>query len=116
MTLGSDQVIKFDHIIENYGSAYNSLNGVFTSPVNGIYLFAVTVMTGNQNYVHVTIVKNGSPIAYIFGPPHDGMTGSQVVFVHLQAGDRVLVKHQSGYGPQTIHKQYTSFFWMFDKQ
>ena len=107
--LGSNQVIKYDRVIENYGNAYSSFSGMFSAPVSGVYSFAATVMTFGEHYMHAEIVKNGYTLAYLFGPPHDGYSNSQVVYTHLNNGDRVWVKHPSGVGSQQIHKTYSSF-------
>jgi hypothetical protein len=107
-----NQVIKFDRVLTNIGSAYNSHDGVFRAPVSGAYEFAVTVMAPPDHAVHVDIIKDGGEVlCYAYGAPSDHDSGTCVVMVQLIEGNDVWVRHDMmpTSANEAIYHSYSSF-------
>lgn len=111
IALGQHQTVEFDHVITNEGNAFDARHGHFTAPVNGIYIFSVTIMkTGSGGYLHVQIVKNGVEIGRAYSDEGGYNTGSTTVFTKLNTGDMIWVRHNPIYGSETIHGDHYSSF------
>ncbi|XP_048780954.2 uncharacterized protein LOC125683636 [Ostrea edulis] len=96
----------FPHVITNIGGGYNSRNGVFTAPTSGTYVFFTTIVSWDDGAISTDIVLNGNsqvrthasstgfqqPTFYVYE------TGTNLVCLHLQVGDRVWVRRYSGKG------------------
>ena len=60
--LGIDQTIIFNRVLFNDGNAFNSRSGIFTCPVNGVYMFFFAVGSGyggSQHQIVAKLVTNG---------------------------------------------------------
>lgn len=88
----------------NRGSVYNTSNGRFTAPVNGLYQFfaSVRIETGiaNASYHRLTFLHNGSQIQWSLSRLNFHLNGyyshaSNDQVVSMSAGDYVEVKFQS---------------------
>lgn len=88
LSLGSGQIIVFERAITNIGQAYSSHTGVFTAPVDGIYQFTATLLTGNDKEIWCNVMLNGRNVANInergTGDRHG--SGSQLVILQLKEG------------------------------
>lgn len=65
MANGAWTTVVFDTVNGNVGSNYNTSNGAFTAPVNGIYYFEAHLYgykgtTSPDSYTHPTFIINGS--------------------------------------------------------
>ena len=49
--LGIDQTVVFNHVLFNDGGAYNAQTGIFSCPVDGVYLFFFEVGAWHQQIV-----------------------------------------------------------------
>ena len=97
--LSTGQIIKFEHVKQNYGNAYDPQTGIFTSPKSALYFFTFTILTFPGQHVETKLVVNGSPVAYSFsqGPyPDIHNSGSKSVVVPLHPGDRVWLEFYFG--------------------
>ena len=56
--LGIDQALIFNRVLFNDGGAYNNASGIFTCPVNGVYLFFFEVGSGSQRQIVAKLVAN----------------------------------------------------------
>ncbi|XP_052279401.1 complement C1q tumor necrosis factor-related protein 2-like isoform X2 [Dreissena polymorpha] len=93
------QIVVFDKVITNIDSTgsiggYHASTGVFTAPVDSLYVFYATLMAHNNHASHYLIVHENQSVATILvdGSNHwfDSASGSVVVV--LSRGDTVSVK------------------------
>ncbi|XP_052760337.1 caprin-2-like [Mya arenaria] len=91
-------IIKFDQIINNYGSHYNSNTGKFTVPVSGMYLFIFYIAShseGTTNQAHVGLyvdktLKTAAISDSTNGDNNDN--GGNSVIVQLDREQEVYIK------------------------
>ncbi|KAL4228536.1 Complement C1q-like protein 4 [Mactra antiquata] len=89
-----NQTVVFDKVMLNMGNGYIATHGLFVSPIDGVYIFSVSIMgISTHDSTMVFIMKNGQEIASAIadgrGAPHD--QGSTTIAVHLVTGDKVWV-------------------------
>lgn len=91
-------------MITNTNEAYDARHGSFRAPVSGTYKFSFSVLQGTgRMYIAVELVRNGSPIGRVrTGDYGYYAVGTNIVNVHLDAGDDVWVQHQDNLGSGTI--------------
>lgn len=97
--LSTHSTLKFDDIITNIGNGYNPQTGIFTAPVGGVYGFFLTLMSVNQHPpTFLSINKHGVVLDEVFaeGSLDNYDQGSTQVTTHLQAGEQVWVRQESG--------------------
>lgn len=99
-TSRSGQTIVFPHILSNVGGGYNNQDGVFTAPVDGVYVFFCKItQSRNDNDFYYQFILNGSvkTITLIYGRSDDPYrTSSSLIALQLSRGDRVWIKMQVG--------------------
>ncbi|XP_063411569.1 caprin-2-like [Mytilus trossulus] len=92
---GQNHILVFDDVKTNVGLAFNKHNGMFTAPVNGVYVFIWTVVCGRHNFNFSQLVINSNPFGAIL-TDSDGVddihtvTGS--VVAELTQGDVVYIR------------------------
>ncbi|XP_062595696.1 uncharacterized protein LOC134257063 [Saccostrea cucullata] len=98
----SSGTLVFDRIVYNIGGGYDSSTGVFTSPVDGHFVFFVNVQ-GSSYDVKTYLVLNGSAkvttLVYYISERYEA--GPNLAVLRLIKGDRVWVKHYTGTGYYT---------------
>ena len=96
--------LVFPVVITNVNNGYNPIDGVFTAPREGVYVFFVNVQGYSTQNIYVDIVLNGATkvrtMAYSGGSDYHE-AGPNLAVLSLQTGDRVWVKHYSGTGYKT---------------
>ena len=97
----------FDYTVTNSGNGYNKNNGLFVTPVKGVYVFFVTVVAIQENAVESQIVRNGNNIGNIFSAGSYG-TGSNMAVTNLDLGDAVWVRNPDGV-KGTVDGVFTQF-------
>ena len=82
----------------NVSNDYDSKDGQFTAPVDGLYMIYAKICRQQSFSVHIEIVRNGVQLAVIYGDDYD--LGSQTIMVQLNENDKVWVRHffDSGFG------------------
>ncbi|XP_052792312.1 uncharacterized protein LOC128226466 [Mya arenaria] len=70
-------VIKCDKTLLNDGNAYNPITGVFTVPVDGVYL--LTFHIDSYTETHVTLVVDGGNTADSVSEPHVYRNGFEIM-------------------------------------
>ena len=105
----------YREVITHLGGGYNPGNGVFTAPVSGTYVFFTTVVSWDNHSINTDIVLNGNSQVRTFAEsrgfstPNQKVyqTGTNLVVLQLQVGDRVWVRRSAGRGfivhPTPIH-------------
>ncbi|XP_062578990.1 complement C1q-like protein 2 [Saccostrea cucullata] len=95
-------ILVYNKVINNVGGGYNPSNGIFTAPVEGDYVFYVTIQSYSNNVIYIDIVLNGSSkvraVAYSYSSNEYYDVGTNLVTLPLQKGDTVWVKYHSGTG------------------
>ena len=96
--LGINQTIIFNTNLFNDGGAYNNASGIYTCPVNGVYLFFFAVSSTFQHQIVAKLVVNGvnqvDAIADVEnGPQYQEGHGSNMVILRLAAGTQVWVEN-----------------------
>lgn len=89
-----NQNIVFDQASTNVGKAYNPQQGLFTAPVDGLYVFFATVTGKHRDdntdyYAHFDV--NGRTYAKFVTFPNE--QSSQMIVVQLSLGDNVSIKN-----------------------
>ncbi|XP_062605925.1 uncharacterized protein LOC134267726 [Saccostrea cucullata] len=91
----------FPKVITNVGGGYNPRDGVFTAPINGSYVFYTAIVSWDNGNIATYIVLNGKSQVRTFADSRGFQTkyqeyvyqtGTNLVCVNLQSGDRVLVR------------------------
>jgi len=97
--LNDNEMIRFDQVLTNLGSAYDNKIGMFQCPTPGYYVFFVAFLIYPQKRLEAEIVKNGNLIQRVYADTQDigHGPGSNMVIVQLQQGDRVWVKVHDKY-------------------
>ena len=96
-----DQVIVFDRAVTNVDSTnslggYSATTGVFTAPVDGMYVFHCTIMAHETHVFHAVIYKNTTALADIrLGGGIWYITASNSAIVAMRKGEQVMVRHKS---------------------
>nr|XP_034334716.1 kinectin [Crassostrea gigas] len=107
--------LVFPTVIYNEGTGYNSSTGIFTAPTAGTYVFYVSVQSAWHKYIYLNIVMNGSIKVRALAWYDSGssvrilQTGTNLVILHLQAGDRVWVRRGGGTGYYSDSSHVTTF-------
>lgn len=90
----NNSVIIFNSVRHNIGSHYDNTTGVFTVPVDGIYLINFSLISGNTSLVEGEIQVNGNRI--LNGRNYSGASGTQNAIsgsavLQLSANDAVRI-------------------------
>ena len=97
-------------VISNVGNGYNKSAGVFTAPFPGTYVFYVSANEYSAQGLGLDIVLNNVPKARLLASNSaSNQTGTNVVVLVLQKGDKVWVNHFHGKGFWTQTVSLTTF-------
>lgn len=92
--------LTFNNVLTNIGNNYNSITGLFTAPVKGVYYFRFTIcgLQINQS-TGASLYKNGQKIVsvgqWLFHNQHRYASNGAVL--QLEVGDVVCMKLLPGY-------------------
>ena len=92
--------LVFPKVITNVGNGYNPIDGVFTAPLAGLYVFFVNVK-GYTETIFAEIALNGAPKVMTMSHNNNGQSreaGPNLAVLYLQTGDRVWIQHAAGSG------------------
>ncbi|XP_062598741.1 complement C1q-like protein 2 [Saccostrea cucullata] len=116
----SGSKLVFPKIIFNTGGGYNPTTGMFTAPVDGHYVFFVSVQSYGTSYIKMEIVLNGeSKVKTMAHDTNDKdyyETGVNLVVLRLNQGDKVWVKHYLGTGYYSNPIPITTFSGFLNNQ
>ncbi|XP_052072522.1 heavy metal-binding protein HIP-like [Mytilus californianus] len=92
--LSPKAVVVVDQIVLNIGKAYNTLNGLFTCPEDGVYSFTWAAMTSPNSSFESDFVVNGKIVAGNLASSHNDneyQPTTKTVVVQLKKGDKANV-------------------------
>ncbi|XP_052814708.1 complement C1q tumor necrosis factor-related protein 3-like [Mya arenaria] len=104
-TVGPHQHIVFDNVITNVGGGYNALQGHFTAPIRGVYVFHVVITDTPTHAASVQLLHNGKWIGHVLADDVGNayQTSSTVASVQLEKGDQVWVQNEYAFsGTESI--------------
>ena len=111
ISLGSNEVIKYDNVITNVGKAYTPSTGIFLVPVSGIYTVSVSMMGHPTNGIHLQLEQNGSELVRLFtGGAGSYELASHTINIELTRGDRVWVQRMKQTTEQKLHGSHYNVF------
>jgi len=101
INIGQNAAIRFTSVVTNIGNGYSTLNGHFTAPYSGVYMFFFSMRANWENsqssWIHVGIYKNQDLLALANGDIHySGQKGVALVITHLNVGDAVYCRRYEG--------------------
>ena len=86
------EIMKFPNIITNIGSAYDNAMSSFFCPVNGLYVFAVSLYTNEGQRSEALIAKDGLVVTSAFAEYNEDSMATNMVFLECGQGDRVEIR------------------------
>lgn len=105
------QTIIFNKAFLNDGNAYDVTTGVFTVPMDGVYLFSYFVAEINNDQIVLRLVVNGGnrvdAVAEGVQQGHNDQ-GGNLVILKLHAGDTVFVQ---AYDTSNVHIDGAASYW-----
>ena len=114
--LASEAVLPYNSVYTNIGGYFDENTKAFFCPVDGVYLFAVSIQTSSQDDQAAVSIYVNSNIQrfYIHANSRNGEdndAASMVVTLHLQAGDRVYIatRLDSFFAADYVRNVFTGF-------
>ncbi|XP_069136249.1 putative leucine-rich repeat-containing protein DDB_G0290503 [Argopecten irradians] len=105
-------VIQYDDVVTNIGGAYNPISGVFTCSVKGAYVFGWTALV-SEEYLCTELMINDKIVGTAFsggkGISDASVSGSSVIVVKLEVGDRVWIRINELFPSVDILSRATQF-------
>lgn len=114
-TLLTNQTIVFTNLILNIGDAYNSSTGIFTAPVNGLYMFSVQMCTQYRSRSQFRVFAGPKVIQSILDDSNHSIYSRGVsntagnVAQSLTAGEEVWI--QNAGSPYSELSRYSNDCW-----
>ena len=110
-------MIIFDKITTNQGGAYDGRSGTFTAPVNGVYVFSLTIgLLGYSSYTYqgtFQLMVNGDVQLSLYLDTHSQSgsvsSASGTAVLTLDYGDTVLVVSKETNNYIVGHPEYSYF-------
>ena len=94
--LGAHQIIAFNQTVTNIGNAYNPHHGAFVAPVDGTYVFHVTLMgtlhDSSTHYYTAYIDVDDVGYSRFYIVPYD--QSSHMFVIDLKSGSEVSVRNE----------------------
>ena len=86
-------MLKYNHVVMNWGGAYKPTTGIFTAPSDGLYSISCTLLSYPSNSVHLEIVKNGRKISMVYSGANTYPQSAQTLNLILNKGDRIWIQN-----------------------
>ena len=107
------EIITFSTVILNIGNGYDESTGVFTAPLDGIYIFSVQVATHSGQYGRFQLVVDDRSNVILsishYNPDVSFSSTSGTVAQRLTAGQRVWVQSQTISGTTQTLDQHPDY-------
>ena len=111
INLPHNHKVTFDKVLLNEGGAYDPKSGTFTCREPGIYVFDWTILTPAGKNFHTYLMVEGVVRGNIHLEATSTKTrsGSKMVVVKLEPGNKVWVEPHHTYVGQYAHGSWSSF-------
>ncbi|XP_055999788.1 hibernation-associated plasma protein HP-27-like isoform X4 [Ostrea edulis] len=109
-TVGAYAVVKYDHVLTNWGGAYQPTTGVFTAPYNGLYSISCSLMSYPSNSVHLGIMKNGIKLSVVFSAAKTYPQSSQTLQLLLNKGDKIWMRNNNNVAAKMLDGKVYNVF------
>lgn len=107
--IGYNQIVTYDHIVTNEGSAYDALTGMFEATSSGLYQFIATMWSNNGYNIDFEIMLNGAEVCAGRTTTTNQSMGVCSAILQVPAGGRVFVRHKSNTGNYAKGDNYAVF-------
>lgn len=101
---GKVHTLIFDVIKTNIKDAYNVFSGIFTVPIDGLYVFTCSIaMDGRNQYASYEIMKNSAIEGTFFvdaGSDEGYIYSSLTIVIQAHTSDVIFVRIGNSYSPQ----------------
>ncbi|XP_052775928.1 complement C1q tumor necrosis factor-related protein 3-like [Mya arenaria] len=115
--IGNQQVVIFDHVITNIDSTnsvggYDHTTGIFTAPLDGLYEFSMTLLSGfDDTNTHYAFHQGNTPLTSIYidgntGGQHTWAIGSATAVVSMTKGETMSIRHTNPTNPHALEGAY----------
>ena len=111
-TINTGSIITFSKVITNIGSAYDPSNSHFTCPVKGMYVFMITMFSGDGHlatYAELSVDGKTHPTARAHGTDGIYDQGTQSVVIECNIGQKVYVQAQHAMEVYDSGADFSSF-------
>ncbi|XP_078317585.1 complement C1q-like protein 3 [Crassostrea virginica] len=100
----------FNQVISNVGDGYNPKTGIFTAPMDGMYVFYVAAVEYQKQFLKLDILINNVLKVRLMGYSSASyQTGTNMVAEYLRRGDVVSVVRNLGTGYHSESIPMTTF-------
>ena len=103
-------IVQFDTVVTNIGGFYSGDLGVFICPIDGIYLFPISLYTDNAREMGAKIVRDGSKIHISWSDGVDNIQSAVVAVTECLATQTVWVEC-TGDGKELIGRRNGHYFY-----
>jgi hypothetical protein len=107
--VGTNQPIVFDLEKVDTTNSYEPRDGIFTAPVNGIYVFYWNLLTNQASGMDTTLDSSNGALGFGFvSHAENWENGGNLVIAQLTTGTHVWVKKADKYG-DFLHERFSTF-------
>ena len=91
-TFNAGEVIRFSNVITNIGDDYSNLISRYTCPIDGVYVFHVTLTTEDGEPMQGDIMLDDTVLVTAQGGADHIVSGSNTAVIACNAGQQVWVE------------------------
>ncbi|XP_062609113.1 complement C1q tumor necrosis factor-related protein 3-like [Saccostrea cucullata] len=107
--VGTGQPIVFDLETLDTTNSYEPNSGIFTVPMNGIYVFYWNLLTNQASGMDTTLMSTHGPLGFGFvSHAENWENGGNLIVAKLTTGTHVWVKKADKYG-DFLHERFSTF-------
>ncbi|KAH9490626.1 hypothetical protein Btru_033851 [Bulinus truncatus] len=119
ISVPSGSIVKYDKVITNIGDCYDVATGKFTCPMDGIYLFYVSVIPKKNSTAFVKLFKNTNSTIAVFSTCEEYYGhSSNMAIIPLKQKDEVFLEcslYNDFYGAAAVlYNTFTGLLWSTD--